>query len=134
NGAPLAGLRSVVDPVATARGSDTSPFPQTKANQRTLRSFAHRRAPARSAYKFLQSVQLLLLPNSQCLLTFNQFSLLLNLCLLLFESVDENGRELIVLDAFDLTLRIAEREQRLDLLNLLSSQTNVVRPVLFPLE
>src|SRR5437870_5880312 len=37
NGAPLVGLSSVVDPVATARGSDTSSFPQTKANQRTLR-------------------------------------------------------------------------------------------------
>ena len=92
----------------------------------------------RSADEFLQCIELLLLPLRNRLRSLDLFLLsqdlllllrrerlrsselvllLFNLRLLLFNRVDEDGRELIVFDAFDLALCVTKREQRLDLLD-----------------
>ena len=57
-----------------------------------------------------------------------------NLLLLFFEGVDEDGGELIVLDAFDIAFRVAKRQQRLDLFHFLSAESDVFLPILFPSE
>ena len=109
----------------------------------------------RTADELLQCVELLLLPPRNCLRSFHLFLLsqdllllsrcqrlrslelvllLLNLGLLFFEGVDEDGGELIVFDAFDLAFRVAEGQQRLDLLDFFSAEADVFHAVLFPLE
>src|SRR5260370_27936082 len=89
-------------------------------------SSAHGRAPMRAAHQLLQSVEfsllrrehrallsrLLFLTLDLLLLTLELFLLLFDLCLLFFEGVDEDGRELIVFDAFDLAFRVAKGKQR----------------------
>jgi hypothetical protein len=62
------------------------------------------------------------------------FLLLFDLYLLLFESVDEDGRKLIVFDAFDLALCVAEGQPRLDLLDFFSAKADVLHTVLLPRE
>ena len=91
--------------------------------------------------QLLQGVELLLLLLNLSLLLFDQLLLLLDLCvlllklrLLLFESVNEDGGELIVFDAFDLAFRVAKGEQWLDLLNFFGGEADVFHTVLLPLE
>lgn len=64
-------------------------------------------------------LDLILLPRETPLLLFNQDVLPLNLGLLLFDSVDQDGVELIVSYALNLSLLIVKCEQGLDLLNFL---------------
>ena len=68
------------------------------------------------------------------LLHFDLRLLLLDLSLLFFECVDEDGAEAIVLDAFDLTFLVAGDEQWLDLGDLLGDQAEVMRAAVFPVE
>ena len=100
----------------------------------------------RATYKFLQRIELLLLRgkrrallSGQLGLTFDLFLLslefvllLLDLCLLLFESVDEDGGELIVTDAFNLTLFVAVRKQWFHFFDLFRSQAEVVHTAFAP--
>src|SRR5256885_4354395 len=94
-------------------------------------SLAHTRVPMRSAHQLLQSIEfpllrrerrallsrLLFLTLDLLLLTLELLLLLFDLRLLFFEGVDEDSGKLIVFDAFDLSFRVAERQQRLDLLD-----------------
>jgi len=57
-----------------------------------------------------------------------------DLCLLLFESVNEDRAQAIVFDAFDLAFLVAGDEQWLGRGDLLGDQAEVVRLAIFPVE
>ena len=72
----------------------------------------------RSAHQLLQSIEFPLLRRERrallsrlLFLTLELFLLPFDLRLLFFERVDEDGGELIVFDAFDLAVRVAECQQ-----------------------
>src|SRR5262249_10786922 len=60
--------------------------------------------------------------------------LFFDLCLLLFNSVDEDGGHLIVFDAFNLVPLGAESQPRLDSVHLSRQQTDIGRAAVFPVE
>src|ERR1700686_2127234 len=62
----------------------------------------------------------------------NLSSELLNLALLLFDSIDKCDAEAIILDAFDLAFLVAKSEQRLDLGNIFGAKAHVARAALLP--
>src|SRR5437763_32096 len=71
-------------------------------------------------------------PFNLALLLTDLLLLLFDERLLLFEGVDENGRELIVSDPFNLPLSISKGEQRLDLLHFFCGQADVAPAVSLP--
>ena len=64
----------------------------------------------------------------------NLILLPLDLCLLLFESVDEDRAQTIVLDAFDLTIPVARHQQWLNLGYIFSAEPEVAALVALPFE
>ena len=55
-----------------------------------------------------------------------------DLLLLLLESIDQNGGDAIVLDAFDQPLRVVGDEERLDLLDLFCAEAKVADSAVLP--
>ena len=62
----------------------------------------------------------------------NQLALLIELCLLLFDSVVEHDGQAFILYSFDRTLRVVSSQQRLDCGNLLGDQAEIAHSILFP--
>ena len=55
-----------------------------------------------------------------------------NLRLLFFESVHKEHAQAVIADAFDIAMIISKREEWCDLLDVLGSEADVFRAVLFP--
>ena len=68
------------------------------------------------------------------LLVLYELLLLLDLLLLLFDRIDEGGRDLSVFHAFDFASVVARRQQRLDFLDFFRRETEVAQSVGFPVE
>src|SRR5712691_2730363 len=66
------------------------------------------------------------------LLLFDLFLLLRDLSLLLFDGVDHNNANAVVLHAFDLSLFIASNEQGLNRFDLFGGQTEIDLATVFP--
>jgi hypothetical protein len=75
---------------------------------------AHGRRGVLRADKLLQGVERLLLFLNQGSLFFDLLCLRFNLCLLLFESIDERDAQAVVFHAFDLAFVVEGDEQRID--------------------
>ena len=66
------------------------------------------------------------------LLFFDQLVLFCDLCLLLFESVDEEDAQAVVLNAFDLSGGVVGNEQRTDFLDIFRAKADVFHAAVFP--
>lgn len=107
--------------------------------------FSERSLPMQRAHPFFQFLdlallflkllfELFLLSSLLLLFLLQQLLLFRDLRLLFSDGVDENGRELLVLDTFNFAFVVTRYEKRFNLRDILRSEADIAHSAVFPIE